>query len=188
MRRIERTLSPVRRRAANPVLRPLQKAVQRGTERRGQLKEEGLSEEEKHSRAIRTRPLRISATRWLVERGSSRRRKGFRERRSCWTQNQTWPRRLPKMVPITIDLEGRGGAKVVVVVVAEEEVEEVGEVGLVFLVWKRKDVLGRFFLCGVGVGGGFVVVVVVVVVVDGVKQGRKNRRRVSMVIVGGGEW
>lgn len=43
-------------------------------------------------------------------------------------QNQTWPRRLPKMVPITIDLEERGGAVVEIVVAAEEEVEEVGEI------------------------------------------------------------
>ena len=35
------------------------------------------------------------------------------ERRSCWMQNQTWPLRLPKMVPITIVFEGRGGVNVI---------------------------------------------------------------------------
>lgn len=63
-------------------------------------------------------------------------------------QNQTWPRRLPKMVPMTICLDGRG-AVVEMVVVAEEEVEEHGEDA-----W-FKEVLERFFLV-------WVVVVVVV--------------------------
>lgn len=51
---------------------------------------------------------------------SSRRREGFVLRRSCCTQNQTCPpRRWPKIVPITIVLEERGGAErdVAVVVV-----------------------------------------------------------------------
>lgn len=126
-----RTLSPARRRAAKPALRPLQKAVKRGMERRGQVGDEVVVMD---SRAMRTRPLRISWTREFVEIGSSRRRMGLTCVRSVWMQNQTWPRRLPKMVPMTICLEGRGGA------VAEEEVEEHGEVS-----W-FKEVLERFFL------------------------------------------
>lgn len=45
-------------------------------------------------------------------------------------QNHTWPRRLPKMVPITIDFEGRGGAAEAAV---EDDVEEAGEEGRFFV-------------------------------------------------------
>jgi len=70
-----RTRSPARRRAAKPALRPLQKAVKRGMERSGQLEVE--VEVVVDSRAMRTRPLRISWTREFVEMGSSRRRVGL---------------------------------------------------------------------------------------------------------------
>lgn len=80
------------------------------------------------------------------------------------------------MVPITIDLEGRGGAVVEIVVAAEEEeVEEEGEAVLVVVVVWRREVLRRCFLEGVVVGCLWLV--------EGVKQGRKNRRRVSMAMV-----
>ncbi|WVZ05888.1 hypothetical protein V8G54_019234, partial [Vigna mungo] len=156
-----RTRSPARRRAAKPVFLPLQKAVQRGTERRGHV---AASE---HSSAMRTRPLRISRTRWSVERGSSRRSKGLAESRSCCTQNHTCPRRFPKMVPITMDFEGRGGTAEVAV---EEEVDDAGEEGrfLVCRWWSEKGTVG---CC-----------------LEEKKHGRKNRRRVSMaMVVGGGE-
>lgn len=52
----------------------------------------------------------ISLTSWWVGMESSRRRDGLVERRSLWMQNHTWPRRGPKIVPITIVLDGRGGA------------------------------------------------------------------------------
>ncbi|QHO38744.1 uncharacterized protein DS421_4g123040 [Arachis hypogaea] len=192
--RTHRTRSPARRRAANPLFRPLQNTVQTGTERRGHLARSGRWG--LHSSAMRRRPLRISRTRSLVEMGNSRRREGFVERRSCWTQNQTWPPRLPKMVPITMDLEGRGGAMVAAALeeVEEEVVEDEGEVAVVVVGgrWRREEVLKRFLVevaeeKGVlGVAGVLVVVEVVVFAVDdGKKQGRKNRRRKSMVMVGG---
>ena len=59
-------------------------------------------------------------------------------------QNHTWPRRLPKMVPITIDFEGRGGA---VEAAVEDDVEEAGEEGWLFLVaggwwwWSEKGMV-----------------------------------------------
>ena len=69
------------------------------------------------------------------------------------------------MVPITIDFEGRGGAAEAAV---EEEVDDAGEEGR-FLVCRWLSEKGT-----VGCG------------LEGKKQGRKNRRRVSMAIVVGG--
>lgn len=75
-----------------------------------------------HSRAIRTSPQRISLTSWLVGIDNSRSRVGFIETRSCWMQNQTWPRRWPKIVPMTIDFDGRGGTIKSVVLLSSGEV------------------------------------------------------------------
>ncbi|CAL5420193.1 unnamed protein product [Camellia sinensis] len=96
-------------RTANPSFRPLHNMVQTRTERSGHGLISG-SNWSRHSSVIRTGPARISWMRWKVGVGSSRRRVGRVLWRSGWTQNQTWPRRCPKMVPITIILEDRSGA------------------------------------------------------------------------------
>ncbi|KAK8632296.1 hypothetical protein V6N13_072690 [Hibiscus sabdariffa] len=115
---------------------------------------------------------------------SSRRREGFVERRSCWMQNQTWPLRWPKMVPITMDREGReeetgkGGSSSVVAVESCESLSWFASVtesssGRSSL----REVLRRFLM-------GVVVVVVVEEEEEaGVRQGR-SRRRASILAMG----
>lgn len=99
---------------------------------------------------------------------SSRRREGLVLRRSCWTQNHTWPRRWPKMVPMAIVLEGRGGAAVVGVVGESWEWGFVGE----SIMSSRREVLRRFLVVGgEGVGAA------------GEKQGRIYRRRMSILVM-----
>lgn len=53
------------------------------------------------SSAMRTRPEDISLTREEVDMASSSSKRGG-ERGSSWTAKLTWPRRLPKRVPVTL--------------------------------------------------------------------------------------
>lgn len=104
-------------------------------------------------------------------------------------QSHTWPRRFPKMVPITIVFEGRGGAKggaeaavTAGVIVESGEVDSWSSFSGSWLVVvlglsrsSRKEVLRRFLVV-------VVVVVIVGLVAQGEKQGRRNRRILVMVL------
>lgn len=115
---------------------------------------------------------------------SSRRSEGFVLRRSCCTQNHTCPpRRWPKIVPITIVLEERGGAESAIAALVVGFVVLIGVVGYEsssnFLSCSgssrssRRDVLRRFLVEIVSGAGGAGDVGVEL------KQGRRNRRRAS---------
>ncbi|KAK8512324.1 hypothetical protein V6N12_032046 [Hibiscus sabdariffa] len=100
-------------------------------------------------------------------------------------QNQTWPLRWPKMVPITMDLEGReaeeetgkGGSRSVVVVESWESLSWFASVTESSSGWSSlREVLRRFLM-------GVVVVEEEEEEVAGVRQGR-SRRRASILAMG----
>lgn len=119
----------------------------------------------------------------------------MKERRSCWIQNQTWPFRLPKMVPIAMDFEGRGGAigKIIssAVLVAADSWESLSCFWVSWVLlridWssvsslrealrRRLVVMGVILLVAAAEGG---------LVVVGERHGRKNRRRASSLVMVG---
>lgn len=173
-------------RRANPSFRPLQYKFQTGTEWRGQRLSSDSPESSLNSRAIRTSPQLISWINVVVGMESSSSRVGLMLRRSWWTQNHTWPpRRWPKMVPITIVFEERGGANREVAVgvgVGGSETSSSPWLPLCCWIWSsmssRREVLMRFFWVCPIVDDGWIGEVAV-----GWRQGSKNRRRALIFVI-----